>query len=204
MRISTSHLFFALAALVVLGLADPVLAAAGHGEEKSGLDFTGIKRWDLGVYTLVVFGLLLAILYVFAWPGIKQGLEKREATILGEREQAKRDRAEALEALVKAKADLDAAALKAKEVLDEARRDADALRTTEREAGVKDAADERARARREIEAARDAALKEIYGQAVALAALISEKALQRNITAEDHRRLLDESIAELKGVTSKA
>ncbi|VTT97665.1 ---NA--- : ATP synthase subunit b OS=Isosphaera pallida (strain ATCC 43644 / DSM 9630 / IS1B) GN=atpF PE=3 SV=1: ATP-synt_B [Gemmataceae bacterium] len=203
MRLSTSHLFFVLAALAVLGFADPVFAAA-HGEEKSGLDFTGIKRWDLGIYTLVVFGLLVVILYVFAWPGIKQGLEKREATILGEREQAKRDRAEALEALTRAKADLDAAALKAKELLDEARRDADALRATEREAGVKDAADERQRAQREIAAAKDAALKEIYGQAVALAAMISEKALQRNISAEDHRRLLDESIAELKGVTSKA
>ena len=203
MRLSTSHLFFVLAALTVLGLADPVFAAA-HGEEKSGLDFTGIKRWDLGIYTLVVFGLLVVILYVFAWPGIKQGLEKREATILGEREQAKRDRAEALEALTRAKGDLDAAALKAKELLDEARRDADALRATEREAGVKDAADERQRAQREIAAAKDAALKEIYGQAVALAAMISEKALQRNISAEDHRRLLDESIAELKGVTSKA
>ena len=36
-------------------------------------------------------------------------------------------------------------------------------------------------------------LKEIYEQAVKLAALMSEKALRRTVSVEDHRRLLDES-----------
>ncbi len=207
MRFSLSNLLFVLAALAVVLFADPAFAADAHGhghEEKGGLDFTGIKRWDLGIYTLVVFGLLLAILSIFAWPAIREGLEKREATILGAQEEAKKDRAAALEALTKAKAELDAAALQVKAMLDEARRDADALKVSEREAGVKDAAAERERAKREIDAAKDTALKEIYEQAVKLAAMISEKALQRSISTEDHRRLLDESIAELKGITSKA
>ena len=61
-------------------------------------------------------------------------------------------------------------------MLDEARRDADALRADQREAGVKDAQTERERAKREIEAAKDVALKDIYEQSVRLAALMSEKA----------------------------
>jgi hypothetical protein len=60
--------------------------AHGHGEPKGGLDFTGFKRYDLGIYTLVVFGLLLLILNRFAWPHIAAGLQKREAAILGARE----------------------------------------------------------------------------------------------------------------------
>jgi len=175
---------------------------AAHGE-KGGLDFTAIKRWDLGIYTLVVFALLLAILSKFAWPAIKEGLEKREVNIRGALDEARKDREDAKAALVEAKKQLDAAATQVKAMLDEARRDADALKVTEREAGVKEAAAERERARRETEATKAVMMKEVYEQAVKLAALMSEKALGRQVTLEDHKRLLDDSISELKG-SSKA
>ncbi|MBA4188166.1 MAG: hypothetical protein C0467_09130 [Planctomycetaceae bacterium] len=205
MRFSLTCRLFVIAAIAVLLVDVPVFAsAAPAGEAKGGLDFTGIKRYDLGIYTLIVFGLLIAILSKFAWPAIKEGLEKREVNIRGALDEARKDREDAKTALVEAKKQLDAAALQVKGMLDEARRDADALKTSERETGVKDAAAERDRAKREIEAAKDAALKEIYEQAVKLAALMSEKALQRTISVDDHRRLLDESIGELKGLTSKA
>ena len=77
-------------------------------------------------------------------------------------------------------------------------RDADALRATEREAGVKEAAAEREKAKRDIEGAKDAALDEIYRTAVDLATTLSAKTLGRQITADDHRKLVDESLAELK------
>jgi F-type H+-transporting ATPase subunit b len=180
-------------------------ALGDHGHKgEGGLSFTGIKRWDLGIYTLIVFGLLLFIVIKFAWPHIKEGLEKRETNIRSALDQAKQEQAAAAALLGTAKKEVDDAAAKVKAMLDEARRDADALRVTEREAGAKDAAAERERAKREIDAAKDAALKDIYEQAVKLASLMSEKALRRNVSAEDHRRLLDESIAELKSGASKA
>lgn len=178
-----------------------IKAAAGTGDdhgEKGGLDFTGIKRWDLGIYTLVVFLLLVFIVSYFAWPHIREGLEKREANIRSALDEARREREQSLAALAEAKKQLAAAADQVKGMLDEARRDADVLKASEREAGAREAAAERDRARREIDAARDAALKDIYEQAVNLAALMSEKTLRRSVSAEDHRRLLDESIAALK------
>src|SRR3989442_1713373 len=57
------------------------------------------------------------------------------------------------------------------------------------------------RAKREAEALKDALSKEIYEKAVQLAALMAEKALRREVKVEDHRRLLDESLAELKGAS---
>ena len=57
---------------------------------------------------------------------------------------------------------------------------------------------ERDRAKREIESAKDAALAEIYQQSVELATKLSAKTLARKISADDHRQLLDESLAELK------
>jgi F-type H+-transporting ATPase subunit b len=179
------------------------LEEALHANE-SKIAFIGLQRWDLGIYTLVVFGLLLFVLGRFAWPAIREGLEKREANIKSALEQAKQEAIAARNELDQAKQALAKAAIEARGIVEEARRDAETLKATEREAGVKEAAAERERARREIETAKDAALKDIYEQAVKLAVLMSEKALARTISAEDHRRLLDESLAELRSAASKA
>jgi F-type H+-transporting ATPase subunit b len=171
----------------------------GHGEKKGGLDFTGFKRYDLGLYTLIVFGLLLLILNKFAWPHISEGLKKREAAIIGARDEATRAKLDAEGLRVKLQNDYAEAQDKIRAMLDEARRDADTLRATEREAGAKDAQTERERARKEIQAEKDAALQELYQQAVQLAALLSSKTIRRQLTADDHRRLLDDSLAEIRG-----
>ena len=57
---------------------------------------------------------------------------------------------------------------------------------------------ERERIRREIGTARDQALKEIYEQSVQLAALVSTKAIQRELTPADHARLLDDALRDLR------
>lgn len=174
-------------------------AAAGHGhEEKGKLDFAAPKRYDLGIYTLIVFGLLLFILTKFAWPNIAAGLKKREAAILGAREEAAKSKAEAEELRAKLQKDYAEAQDKIRAMLDEARRDSEALRVTEREAGAKEAQAERERARREIQTEKDAVLQELYQQAVQLAAMMSSKTIRRSLSADDHRRLLDESLAEIR------
>jgi F-type H+-transporting ATPase subunit b len=175
--------------------------AHGHGEKGGGLDFTGIKRYDLGIYTLIVILLLVGILWKFAWPHIQEGLEKRETNIRSALDQAKQGQAEATALLAAAKREMDETASKVKAMLDEARRDADVLRASEREAAAKDIAAEKERAKREIAAEKDAILKDVYDQSVKLAALMSEKALRRSVSPDDHRRLLDESIAELRSAS---
>jgi F-type H+-transporting ATPase subunit b len=178
---------------------EEIKAAGGeeaHGE--GGLSFTGLKRYDLGIYTLIVFGILMFVLAKYAWPPMREGLEKRESNIRSALDQARQGQADATALLAQAKKELDETAARVKGMLDEARRDADALRADQREAGVKDAQAERERAKREIEAAKDVALKDIYEQSVRLAALMSEKALRRKVSPEDHRRLLDETLADLK------
>jgi F-type H+-transporting ATPase subunit b len=184
-----------------------VKAAAGtpspvHGhEEKGKLDFTGIKRYDLGIYTLIVFGILMFVLAKFAWPHIREGLDKREVNIRSVLDQAKQSQMDATALLASAKKQMDDGAAQVKAMLDEARRDADVLRAGEREAAVRDIAAEKDRAKREIAAEKDAILKDVYDQSVKLAALISEKALRRTVSVDDHRRLLDESLAELRSAS---
>ncbi|MCS7022214.1 MAG: hypothetical protein NZ703_05565 [Gemmataceae bacterium] len=182
-------------------------ATSAHGSshaQEDKLGFLGLKRYDLGIYTLIVFGLLVFIISKYAWPHIREGLEKREANIRAALAEAQKERDEAKALLAQARKQLEDAAMQVRAMLEEARRDAEALRAAEREAGAREAAAERERARREIAAARDAALAEIYDRAVELAALLSSKVLARDITPEDHRRLLHEAVAELQRAAGPA
>ncbi len=178
---------------------DELKTATAHHDHGSGggLSFTGIHRWDLGLYTLIVFGLLMFILSRFAWPHIRAGLEKREANILAALEQAKKDRADAEARLAEAKKQLQEAAQQAAAILAEARRDAEVLKATEIEKGQKEAQAERERAKRDIEIRMDAMRKELRQEVVELALLIATKALRQQVTIDNHHQLLDEAIAEL-------
>lgn len=187
-------------------------AAAKGGEGKADgakddhdptafIDFP--KRWDLTIYTIAVFLLLSGVLYVFAWPNIAKGLQRREEMLSAVKDAAEKARREAEEASAKLKAEFATANDKVRAMLEEARRDADALRATERELGQKEAATERDRARREIGAAKDAALQEIYQKAVELATLLSNKTIKKNLTEADHRSLVDDAIAELSKEPSR-
>src|SRR5262249_12493765 len=155
-------------------------------------------------YTLIVFGVLFFILAKFAWGPFQDGLRKREAGLYALRDEAAKAKSDAEALRAQLHKDSTAAQDQIRAMLEEARRDADKLRAEQREMGVKDAAAERERAKREIEAAKDVALNDLYKQAVDLAALMSAKTLSRQITSEDHKKLLDESLAELKQSASKA
>ena len=54
-----------------------------------------------------------------------------------------------------------------------------------------------ARAKHEIELARDDAVKQLHDQTVILATSIAGKMIHRELTAGDHKKLLDEALAEL-------
>ena len=84
--------------------------------------------------------------------------------------------------------------------MDDARREAEAFKEEMRTQTTKDIQAERQRLRREIDTAKDQALQEIWSQAAQLATLISAKAIGRNLTEDDHRRLIDESLQELRQV----
>src|SRR5262245_10328343 len=65
--------------------ADPPGSAAKSGEHKKEGEHAERNMFeqalDLGVWTLVVFLLLFAILYKWAWPPMLEGLAKRERDI---------------------------------------------------------------------------------------------------------------------------
>lgn len=212
-------LALALAGYGVALTAAPALAAKddphaakkddghGHGGEKGKEDklaFLGLKRYDLGIYTLVVFGLLLLILSRVAWPKISVGLAKREAAIIGARDEAQKALQEAQELRAKLARDQLEAAERSRAEFERARKEAEAIIAQAREAAQRAAGELKVQAEREIDAAKTEALGEIYRLAVDLATGLSAKTLARNISADDHRRLVAEAMDELKQTTRTA
>ena len=155
--------------------------------------------WDLGLWTLVVFGLLYFFLRKLVWTPMLSGLQKREDNIRSAVEDAQKARDEAQRLRDQLQREVDKAHEKVRDILDEGRRHAQQA-TDEMIAKARtEIQAERDRLRREIEMARDQALQELWKQAADLATMISAKAIRRQLSAEDHRRLVDEALAELQG-----
>jgi len=82
-------------------------------------------------------------------------------------------------------------------MLDEARRDAETTRQSIVSEARKAADEEKQRAKREIELARDDAIAQLAEKAGELAVGVAGKFIQEKITTEDQSRLVRESIAGL-------
>jgi F-type H+-transporting ATPase subunit b len=173
-------------------------------KEQSINEKAGITRTDLGLYTLVVFGLLYFILRTKAWGPIVKLLDERENNIKQAYLDAEQARKDAQQYLEEIKAQKAKNADEVRAMIEEARRDAQALKDKLKADAASEVQADRERLRKEIETARDQALQELWNQTVQLAALVSSKAVRRDLTPDDHRRLVDEALAELKQNLTRA
>jgi F-type H+-transporting ATPase subunit b len=179
--------------------AEAVEAPHGAAAEAHGAPEGGLFAGDVGnaIWTVVIFVLALAVLGKFAWTPILKGLQGREQFIRDALAAAKTQRDEAEARLAEYEAKLAAARDEVDAIMDEARRDAEAVRLREEERAREEAEKTIARARREIEIAADTAVKDLYARAARLATAAAGAVLRREIRPEDHERLVAESIAAL-------
>jgi F-type H+-transporting ATPase subunit b len=152
---------------------------------------------DLGLWALVVFVLLLVILRKMAWGPMLEGLKKREETIKAAVDEAKLARADTQRVTEEFKGKMAEAYAEIPKLMDEARRDAQRVAEEMRTRAQADIQADRQRLRREIETGKDQALKELQDFAADLATRISTKVLKRALSVEDHRRLVEEALAEM-------
>ncbi len=205
-----SGVLAAILALVVLAMISPAGASAkeehpaaakeggegGHPHEEQPNFFKGLV--DLSIWTIVVFMLLLFVLGKFAWPMMLEGLEKRERAVASALEKAREAQADAERIQTELDRKYKQANDEIRTMMEEARRSA---HQSSEEMLAKARADiqaERDRQRREIGMAHDQALQDIWKQASQLATLVSAKAIRRQLTEEDHRRLVSEALTELQ------
>lgn len=160
-------------------------------------------RWDLGLWTIVVFGGLLFILSRTAWPAMLEGLKKREQNISDAISAAENARIESEKTRVQLAGEMAKANDNIRTMMDEARKDASSAKDDLIASAKKEITVERDRMRREIETARDQALLEIWNQSTQLAAMISSKTIKREIRPDDHKKLFDEAMKEMKAAAGK-
>lgn len=188
--------------MLTLALAAPALAQeAGH--EGGGAD---IFAGDVGnaVWTLVIFLAVVLILGKFAWGPILKGLQAREAYILESLEKAKRERDEAAARLKEYEDKLAQARTEVTAFVEEGRRDAEQVKKRILEEARQEAEKERERTKREIQIATDTATKQLYTLAARLATDMAGRIIRKELNAQDHERLIAESIQELSSATPPA
>lgn len=149
------------------------------------------------ITAMIVFGIAFLILATKVWPKITAGLDEREQKILGEIKAAEEARAEAQASLEKGRAELDAARREATEMVARVKADAQKAGEELRRRNEEAVADMKRRATEEIESARREAVADLHREAARLSTQIAARILEREISADDQQRLIDESLAEL-------
>lgn len=167
-----------------------------HGE---GHGTSSPIEWDsdLALWSLVSFLVLLTILWFTAWKPLSTGLDRREARIRQDIAAAEASRINAERMLAEHEQRLSRTQDEVREILAEARRDAEhtkqeILATAQRETEAM-----RQRAVLEIERSRDQALAELFDYVARNVADATEHVLGRGLTDQDQDRLVHEALAQL-------
>lgn len=182
-------------------------AAAGHGEEAPAeghggghggdVDLNPLDwKSDLAIWTGVVFVLLLLVLGKFAWGPIADGLDKRESRIAGEIQAAEKANADAKALLGEYQQKLAAAGDEVRQMISQAKRDAEAAGQVIVQKARDEGDAEKRRAIEDIELATAGALKELAERSATLAVDLAGKIVQQRLSAEDHSTLINEAVAK--------
>lgn len=171
----------------------------GHGGHGGG-DDGGVfgKALDLAIWTVVVFLVLLVVLGKFAWGPMMEGLKRREESIRAAIDEAQKAKEEAAKMRQEMNAEIARSRDEQRKMVEEARRDAERLKEEMKAEAQAQITAERERLRKEISTATDQALQQLWNQTAKLATEISSKAIRKSLSEEDHRRLVDEALKELK------
>jgi len=186
-------------AAVTLLMMSPIRAfASGHGGEGAAEPSIWAGGLHNVIWTLVIFLAVLAILGKFAWGPLLAALQKREDFIRDSLERARRERQEAEELLRKYTDQINKARDEASAIVEEGRRDAEAVRRkieAEARAGADDIVK---RSKREIEIAHQHALKEIYQEVADLSTRIAGQIIGREIKPDEHRQFVAQSLEDIR------
>ena len=171
-------------------LAAPLLA-----EEATGIGALGIDAGALLAY-LVNFGVLVVLLYLFAYKPILKMLDQRSNRIKESLEEADRVRQESQEQQAAMQRTLDEGRQEGQRVLAEARDAAAAYRNQQQTQARTEAESMLERARDEIRAERNAAVEQVRSEFAGLAVTAAERIIHRSLDESTHRDLIDEVLAE--------
>jgi F-type H+-transporting ATPase subunit b len=151
----------------------------------------------LMIWTLLLFGFSMLILWKLAFPRISEALDKRQHAIEESIDEAARIRGEANEVLGEYRERLHEARQQADDIVSRARRAADAHeREAEEEAKAK-REQLLEQTRRDIESETRRAIQEIRREVADLTVMATEKVTRKTLDQDDQRRLVEDALSEL-------
>jgi F-type H+-transporting ATPase subunit b len=172
-------------------------AKGGAAPAEEGGSFLVSPNVGLMIWTLIVFTVSLYVLKKVVFPRIQEMLDKRQHAIDDSIDAAERTRVEADELLAEYRERLSDAREQAEEILNRARKAADASEAAALEAG-KAKRDEMLEAtKREIAAETRRAIQDIRNEVADLTILATEKVTRKTLTEDDQKRLVEEALSEL-------
>ena len=166
-------------------------------EEGGGGNFLVSPEIGLMIWALLAFGITLWLLNKLAFPRIAEALDRRRKAIEDSIEAANRAKAEADELLEEYRARLREAREQADDIVVRARKAADTLADEAKADASKQREEMLAAARRDIEHETRRALEELRREVADLTVTATEKITRKSLTADDHRRLIEEALSEV-------
>jgi F-type H+-transporting ATPase subunit b len=151
----------------------------------------------LMIWTLLLFGISLWILWKLAFPRISEALDRRQHAIEESIDHADRVRQEADDLLAEYRERLREARTQAEEILDRARKTGEVTERSAQEQAEKRREQLMEQTRREIEAETRRAIQEIRHEVADLTVMATEKVTRKVLDEADQRRLVEEALSEL-------
>ena len=152
----------------------------------------------LFVWTILTFLLLLTVLAKFAWKPLLKMLKDREELIRSSLEDAEKAQTELAKLNAEGEKIINKARAEAQGILSQCKSSAATLK----EETLKDAK-EKAKviadnAEKQILVEKEKAIEEIKSEVVNLSLSVAEKLIKKNISVEDNKALIDESLSQVK------
>lgn len=146
--------------------------------------------------TLIIFSILMLLLKKFAWGPLMGVMKQREELIASEIEAAENSRQESHQLLEEQRSLLKEARTEALAIVENAKKQGDVQREEIITVARSEASRLKESAVREIETEKDKAIAAVREEVVSLSILAASKVLGKQISEEDNRALIEETIAK--------
>jgi F-type H+-transporting ATPase subunit b len=175
-----------------------VLAAeeGAEGHAKEGINKILPQGFEL-FWGTIMFLLLFFLLWKFAFPAIKKGLENRAGTIEGDLKRAEEAKLEAEELLADYRKQLASAKDEAAKIIEEGRKTADELKKELLAKAEAEASEIIEAGRRDVEGAVASAQAELRRQMADLSVDLAGRIIGRELDAAGQQQSIEEFMAEL-------
>ncbi|MBM7706154.1 F0F1 ATP synthase subunit B [Chryseomicrobium aureum] len=160
-----------------------------------GAGATGLNTWDI-LATLFFFTLLMVLLKKFAWGPLMGIMNEREQLVASEIEAAENSRIESQKLLDEQRELLKQARTEALAIVENAKKQGDVSREEIMTTAREEAARLKESAVREIETEKARAIAAVREEVVSLSVLAASKVLEKEVTEEDNRALIEATIAK--------